>query len=214
MRHMLKIFGAAVAAIGLIYLIGKAAPDVFPRFDTWVGRIESFLNPSDAGNYQVKLSQIAIYEGGLFPSGPGSGASRNYLPSPFTDMIYAVIIEEYGAILGGIGLLLLYLIFLFRSIRMSLKSPRHFGGLMAMGLSFMIVVQALMNMAVAVNIFPTTGQPMPLVSFGGTSTILTCLSIGLILAVSRTVYNPDEVLRGEGNRIVNKKKKEEPYVAA
>jgi cell division protein FtsW len=118
-------------------------------------------------------------------------------------MIYAFIIEEYGSIVGGMGLILLYLILLFRSIRLALKSPKHFGGLMAIGLSLMLVSQALINMAVAVNLFPTTGQTLPLVSLGGTSTILTCVAIGLIQAVARTVYNPEKVTKGEGNRVVN-----------
>ncbi len=212
-RHLLKIIGAGVACLVFIYLIGKAAPGTIGRFDTWVNRIESFANPNDKGNYQIQLSQIAIYNGGVLPHGPGTGTSRNYLPHPYSDMIYAFIIEEYGAILGGFGLLLLYLILLFRTIRMSLKSPKHFGGLMALGLAFMLVIQALVNMGVAVNLFPTTGQPLPLVSMGGTSTIFTLLIIGLILAVSRTVYNPEELQKGESNR-VKKTAKGGEYVAA
>jgi len=116
-----------------------------------------------------------------------------YLPHPYSDMIYAFIIQEYGSILGGIGILLLYLIFLFRSVQVSFKCPRHFGSMLALGLSVMLVLQALINMAVAVNLFPTTGQPLPLVSMGGTSTLFTCLSVGMILSVSRSVYNPESV---------------------
>lgn len=204
-RHLAKIIGAGIAAIGLVYLIGKAQPDLVPRLDTWESRIKNFNDPESQGNYQVQLSQMAIYNGGLLPKGPGSGSSRNYLPHPYSDMIYAFIIEEYGSIIGGMGLLLLYLILLFRTIRFSLKTPKHFGGLLALGLSFMLVIQAMVNMAVAVNLFPTTGQTLPLVSLGGTSTILTCLAIGLILMVSRTVYNPEKVLKGEGNRVKSSK---------
>jgi cell division protein FtsW len=105
-------------------------------------------------------------------------------------MIYAFIIEEYGSVFGGIGLVLLYLILLFRTIRFSSKCPKSFGALAALGLSFMLVIQALINMGVAVSLFPTTGQPLPLVSMGGTSTLFTCLAIGIILSISRSALQP------------------------
>ncbi len=193
-KHLGKIAGMGVLAIGLIYLIGTAAPNSLPRLGTWKSRIDSFFSPdaNDAGNYQSDLAQAAIYNGGLFPSGPGTGSSRNYLPHPYSDMIYAFVIEEYGALFGGLGLLLLYLILLFRSIKMATRCPKHFGGLLALGLSLMLVCQAIINMGVAVKIFPTTGQPLPLVSMGGTSMIFTCLSIAMIISVSRSVYNEEE----------------------
>jgi cell division protein FtsW len=106
-------------------------------------------------------------------------------------MIYAFIIEEYGALLGGLGVLLLYLILLYRSIKIALRTPKHFGGLLALGLSFLLTSQAVINMAVAVRLFPTTGQPLPLLSMGGTSVVFTCLSIAMILSVSRSVFNPE-----------------------
>jgi cell division protein FtsW len=194
LKHLAKIVLLGIAGIVLIFFLGKASPDIFPRFGTWVSRIENFSNPDSDGNYQIQYAQMAIYNGGIFPHGPGTGSSRNYLPHPYSDMIYAFIIEEYGSILGGCGVVLLFMILLFRSMRASLRCPRYFGGLMGLGLAFLLSIQAIINMAVSVNLFPTTGQALPLVSMGGTSTIFTCISIGLILAVSRTVFNPEEAL--------------------
>jgi cell division protein FtsW len=195
-RHMLKIAGLGVAALFMLYGLGKAAPDLLPRFGTWAGRIERFAgignaSDGDALEYQIELAQVAINRGGILPQGPGTGTSRNFLPHPYSDMIYAFVIEEWGAIMGGLGLVLLYLILLYRTIRTATRCPRHFGGLLAMGLGFLLVLQAMINMAVAVRLFPTTGQPLPLVSYGGTSMVFTCLSIGMILAVSRSVAHPD-----------------------
>ncbi len=192
LRHMMKIVGAGVATLLLVLLIGKASPGMFTRLDTWISRVENFTDNEASGNYQIDLAQVAIYQGGLLPTGPGSGSSRNYLPHPYSDMIYAFIIEEYGAIFGGLGVLMLYMIFMYRSVRIANRCPKHFGGLVAMGLATLLTLQALINMAVAVNLIPTTGQPLPLVSMGGTSIIFTCISIGIILAVSRSVYNEEE----------------------
>jgi len=194
-RGMFSILGLLIAFGFTIYGVSKAAPNLIPRSETWVNRIEQFAgfhNTNDAQinnhseeDYQIDLAQVAINRGGLLPSGPGSGTSRNFLPHPYSDMIYAFVIEEWGAILGGVGLALLYFILLFRSIQAARKCDRPFGSYLAMGLSLLITVQALINMGVAVRLFPTTGQPLPLVSYGGTSLIFTCLSIGMILAVSR-----------------------------
>ncbi len=191
-RHLFQIAGLGVAGLVAVFLVGKAVPGSFPRLDTWIHRIENFTEPNAEGNYQSDLAQVAIYRGGVIPSGPGSGSSRNYLPHPYSDMIYAFIIEEYGAIFGGLGVLFLYLILLYRSIRTATRCPKHFGGLLALGISFLLVMQAIINMAVAVKLFPTTGQPLPLVSMGGTSIVFTCLAIGMILSVSRSVYNTEE----------------------
>ena len=204
-RHMLKIAGLGVAALFMLYGLGKAAPDLLPRFGTWAGRLERFAgvgnaSDGDALEYQIELAQVAINRGGILPQGPGTGTSRNFLPHPYSDMIYAFVIEEWGAIMGGLGLVLLYLILLYRTIRTATRCPRHFGGLLAMGLGFLLVLQAMINMAVAVRLFPTTGQPLPLVSYGGTSMVFTCLSIGMILAVSRSVAHPDQWENDRHNR--------------
>jgi cell division protein FtsW len=186
--------GGIVVALGLgLYGVGKSMPDLFPRFGTWTNRIEQHIGfttsgadrVASEGEYQIELAQVAIHNGGLFPSGPGTGTSRNFLPHPYSDMIYAFIIEEWGAIIGGMGLLLIYLILLYRTILAAKNCDRPFGSYLAMGLGMMITIQAFINMAVAVRLFPTTGQPLPLVSYGGTSILFTCLSIGMILAISR-----------------------------
>ena len=117
--------------------------------------------------------------------------SRNAMPVAYADMIYAFIIEEWGAILGGFGLILLYLILFSRAIRIGTRCPKHFGGLLSIGLGLMLTLQALVNMGVAVRLLPMTGQPLPLVSMGGTSIIFTCIAIGMILSVSRSLTDPD-----------------------
>ena len=199
-RHVFQIVGLAFMSLVGLYGVGKAAPEALPRFGTWASRIESFVGfaSGDASaeasqeDYQIELAQIAIHRGTLFPHGPASGTSRNFLPHPYSDMIYAFIIEEWGAILGGLGLILLYLALLFRASRTAIKCESAFGRNLVLGLGLMIVVQALVNMGVSVRLFPTTGQPLPLVSYGGTSLLLTSLSIGMMLAVSRVVMQGNE----------------------
>jgi cell division protein FtsW len=191
-RHLGKLAAAGLGALLLIIAIGEIAPKgTLPRYETWKNRIKNFSNGDSDGNYQVDIAKYAIYEGGLIPKGPGTGSSRNFLPHPYSDMIYPFIIEEYGSLIGGVGLVLLYLILLFRTIRFAGKCPRYFGSLAAIGLSLLLVIQAIINMGVAVSLFPTTGQPLPLVSMGGTSTVFTCLAIGIIIAASRTVFDPE-----------------------
>ena len=185
LKHMAVIVGAAVGMFALLLVLAKTTPGLLPRLDTWVGRIESFGVDDHDANYQVEHAKIAIASGGFLPNGPGSGTSRNFLPHPYSDMIYAFIIEEYGSILGGLGLLLLYLILLFRAVRIASTCAKPFGALAAIGLGLMLVMQAMINMAVAVNLVPVTGQPLPLVSMGGTSVWFTCLAIGIMLSVSR-----------------------------
>ena len=196
-RHMLTIAFASLGGILMLYGVGKAAPDALPRFGTWASRVESFAGfatghetaNASAEDYQIELAQVAIYKGGLFPSGPASGTSRNFLPHPYSDMIFAFIVEEWGAIMGGLGLVLLYLALLFRASRTAIKCDSPFGRNLILGLGLMITVQAIVNMGVSVRLFPTTGQPLPLVSYGGTSLLFTCLSIGMMLAVTRVVSN-------------------------
>jgi cell division protein FtsW len=208
-RHLLKVVGLAFAAVMVVFLLGKAAPNLI-RTSTWETRVVNFFSPADEagqfGNDQVVMAKYAIYDGKLLPQGPGSGSSRNFLPHPYSDMIFAFIIQEYGSIIGGIGLVLLYIILLFRSIKTSLRCKKHFAGLMVIGLSFMLVIQALTNMAVAVGLFPTTGQTLPMVSMGGTSILFASLAIGMILSVSRLVHNTEETGK--------KKNKNQEYAAA
>ncbi len=187
LKHMVMIVGAAVLLFSLLLVVAKSKPGLLPRLDTWITRIESFGTQDSDANYQVEHAKIAIATGGLLPNGPGSGASRNWLPHPYSDMIYAFIVEEYGSIIGGLGLLMLYLILLFRAVRIASRCEKLFGSLVAVGLSLMLVLQAMINMAVAVNLVPVTGQPLPLVSMGGTSVWFTCLAIGIVLSVSRSL---------------------------
>lgn len=188
-KHMALIAGIAVAAFGLLLLLAKADPELLPRLKTWESRISNHGGEDKDANYQVNNAKIAIVHGGLLPNGPGTGTSRNFMPHPESDMIYAFIIEEYGSIIGGLGLLLLYLILLFRAMRIANKCEKRFGQLAAIGLALGLVLQALVNMAVAVNLVPVTGQPLPLVSMGGTSMWFTCLALGIMVSVSRSVYD-------------------------
>ncbi len=160
------------------------------RIPTWISRIQHFVydtkNTDKEENYQVNQAKIAIAKGGILGAGPGNSTQRNFLPHPYSDFIYAIIIEEYG-LLGGAFIIFVYLVFLFRSIRIFRKCPYAFGAFLALGLSFTLVIQAFMNMAVNVNLFPVTGVTLPLVSMGGSSFLFTCLAIGIILSVARNV---------------------------
>ncbi|MEP6674439.1 MAG: FtsW/RodA/SpoVE family cell cycle protein [Ferruginibacter sp.] len=160
------------------------------RIPTWISRIQTFLYSSkDADNdksYQINQAKIAIATGGFFGVGPGNSQARNYLPQAYNDFIYPIILEEYG-FAGGLFMVFIYLLFLFRCIRLYKKCPFAFGAFLALALSFMLVIQAIANMGVGVNLFPNTGVTLPLVSMGGSSFLFTCLSIGIILSVARNV---------------------------
>src|SRR5690606_16979579 len=191
-RHMFSVGGVAVAVFGLLLLVSKANPELLPRLQTWQSRLMTHGGDDPDSNYQVNKAKIAIVHGRFLPNGPGSGTPRNFMPHPESDMIDAFIIEEYGSIIGGLGLLLLYLILLSRAMRIAHRCEKPFGALVAVGLALSLVLQALVNMAVGVNLLPVTGQPLPLVSMGGTSMWFTCLSLGIILSVSRSVYDQPE----------------------
>ena len=160
------------------------------RVSTWVSRVENFMyGGKDADNdnlYQVNQAKIAIAKGGIMGAGPGNSEQRNFLSQAYNDFIYAIIIEEYG-LMGGAFIIFVYLVFLYRSIRLFKRCPYAFGAFLALGLSFTLVIQAMANMAVNVNLFPVTGVTLPLVSMGGSSFLFTCLSIGIILSVARNV---------------------------
>lgn len=187
-----KTAGLGLAAVGGFIGLGALAPSVFPRFNTWSARLAGFVGgEGGSDSTQIDFALQAIHEGGLFPQGPGSGVSRNAMPVAYADMIYAFIIEEWGMILGGLGLVLLYLILFARAIRIGTRCQRPFGSLLAIGLGLMLTLQALVNMGVAVQLLPMTGQPLPLVSMGGTSILFTCVALGMILAVSRSLTEED-----------------------
>lgn len=184
-RYILVILGAGIAALALFVLIAKAFPEAMPnRVDTWMSRIENFANGEDTeADYQIEIAKVAIASGGIQGVGPGKSVQKNILPQSSSDFIFAIIIEEYGLI-GGLMLLFLYSWLLFRIIIVAQKSDTIFGKLVVLGVGIPIVFQALINMAVAVELFPVTGQTLPLISSGGTSIWMTCLALGIILSVS------------------------------
>jgi cell division protein FtsW len=178
----------------------KSSSAVFARVETWTGRVENFIyGGKEADNdemYQVNQAKIAIAEGGLLGVGPGNSTTRDYLPQAYNDFIFAIIMEEYGLI-GGLFIVFIYMVFLYRCIRIFKRCPFAFGAFLALGLSFTLVIQAIANMAVTVNLFPVTGVTLPLVSMGGSSFIFTCFAIGIILSVARNV----EQLEGKSEMI-------------
>lgn len=203
-KHLLLTLG--ITALPVALLVGAAMlrhrsggverpqrethSGLFVRVDTWISRVETFIyggkTAGEDNNYQTDQAKIAIARGGFFGLGPGNSQQRNFLPHPYSDFIYAIIIEEYG-LAGAVFIVLIYLVFLLRSIRIFRRCPFAFGAFLALGLSFTLVIQALANMAVNVNLFPVTGVTLPLVSMGGSSFLFTCLAIGIILSVARNV---------------------------
>ena len=184
-RYLAVIIGSGILVLVLFVLVAKAFPDVMPnRIDTWMSRIESFSNAEDTeADYQIEKAKIAIASGGVQGLGPGKSIQKNFLPQSSSDFIFAIIIEEYG-LLGGFTIMILYMWLLFRIVIAAQKSDTIFGKLLVLGVGLPIVFQALINMAVAVELFPVTGQTLPLISSGGTSIWMTCLAIGIILSVS------------------------------
>ena len=181
-----------VCLAGLILLTGVVL--LGPRRKTYISRIEAFVYPENVSpdkSFQSNQSKIALATGGIFGKGPGNSIQRNFLPHPYSDFIYALIIEEYGLI-GGIILAMLYLAFLYRCILIVTQSPKAFGALLAAGLSFSLTIQAFANMAVAVGLGPVTGVPLPLVSMGGTSILFTSVAFGIILSVSRDIEKKND----------------------
>ncbi|MDM1294526.1 FtsW/RodA/SpoVE family cell cycle protein [Sphingobacterium sp. N143] len=193
----------AIVSAGVV-LLGIIVVSIGPRRATYYSRVKTFLGVEkkedvsapvsfqDDKNYQANNAKIAIATGGLFGKGPGNSVQRNVLPHPYSDFIYAIIIEEYGAV-GGVILLFLYLALMYRCIRIVTMSPKAFGTFLAAGLGFSLTIQALANMAVAVGLGPVTGVPLPLVSMGGTSILFTSVALGIILSVSRNI----EELKGK-----------------
>ncbi len=202
-KHILATIGIAMIPVAILLTIAvkyydkqehktKDLPAIFAvgRVPTWIGRIQTFMYSSKEDNneklYQINQAKIAIANGGWFGVGPGNSSARNFLPHSYSDFIFAIILEEYG-LLGGAFIVFIYLLFLYRCIRLYRKCPFAFGAFLALALSFTLVIQAIANMGVNVNVFPNTGVTLPLVSTGGSSFLFTCLSIGIILSVARNV---------------------------
>ena len=202
-KHILLTIGIAMIPVVILLTIAvkyydkeehktKDLPAIFSvgRVPTWIGRIQTFMYSSKEDNneklYQINQAKIAIANGGWFGVGPGNSSARNFLPHSYSDFIFAIILEEYGLI-GGAFIVFIYLLFLYRCIRLYRKCPFAFGAFLALALSFTLVIQSIANMGVNVNVFPNTGVTLPLVSMGGSSFLFTCLSIGIILSVARNV---------------------------
>tara|TARA_B110000305_G_scaffold197288_1_gene222829 strand:- start:1213 stop:2256 length:1044 start_codon:yes stop_codon:yes gene_type:complete len=191
-KHLVSIIGTAFLGFAFLILINFTVPGFLPRVDTWEKRIMSFESGGKQENYQAEMAKRAVANGFLFGKGPGKGHVKNDLYSAQSDFIYASSIEEFGSIIGGIGLVILYMILFFRAIRIMNKVDSKFASFVVFGLSFMLIFQSFINMGVGVNLFPVTGQPLPLISMGGTSILFTCISLGIILNVSTTVYKDSE----------------------
>lgn len=203
---------ALVGLIGVITLIGISKAIGFGRGATWVSRIEDFTGKDKDGQkkeapFQVQQAKIAIANGGVIGRGPGNSQQRNFLPHPYSDFIYSIIIEEYGLV-GGAAIVFLYLLFLWRSILIFRRCPYAFGAFLAVGLSITLVFQAMLNMAVNVHLVPVTGLTLPMVSMGGSSIWFTSISIGIILSISRYVDEMEGDEKGKSKLIIETPKEE------
>ncbi|MDA9555058.1 FtsW/RodA/SpoVE family cell cycle protein [Pelobium sp.] len=182
MKQIAIVCVGGAALLAILVLFG-------PRRETYKSRIRAYFHPemqhSDK-TFQQDQAKIAIASGGIMGKGPGNSTQRNFLPHPYSDFIFAIIVEEYGMV-GGVAIVLLYLLLMYRIIKIVTQAPKAFGALLAAGLGFSLTIQALANMAVAVNLFPVTGVPLPLVSMGGTSILFTSVAFGIILSVSKDV---------------------------
>ena len=183
-KYILMLVLLAIIAFSILILLGHFFPDMV-RLATWIERIREFTTDSDGG-FQVQQSKVAIANGGFFGMGPGQSIQRNFLPSSYADFIYAILVEEYG-LLGGLFVISLYLGFFFRITRLVTKSTKAFGAMVVTGLGFSFVFQAFINIAVATHLVPVTGVTLPMISLGGTSIIMNCISLGIILSVSKFV---------------------------
>ncbi|MBO7286921.1 MAG: FtsW/RodA/SpoVE family cell cycle protein [Bacteroidales bacterium] len=205
MKYLLTFLAGALVIMSIYIIIVLNVAEDKGRTGVWVQRIESFTEKfkdveksdeelareADEEDFQSIQSKIAIAGGGIIGKGPGRSTQRNFLPHPYSDFIYAIIVEEYGLMVGAF-VILLYLILLYRAIRIMVTIPQSFGGFVAFGLAFMLVMQAMVNIGVAVGIFPVTGQPLPFISKGGTSILFTGCAFGIILSVSKEINKKDE----------------------
>jgi cell division protein FtsW len=193
-KYIGYIIGAGILSLTLFILIAKAFPDSMPnRVNTWGSRIENFSNSEGQESYQVEKAKIAIATGGTFGKGPGKSIQKNFLPQSSSDFIYAIIVEEYGLV-GAVLIVFVYFLLLFRIFVTVKKASTIFGTLLVIGVGLPIIFQAVINMAVATNLFPVTGQTLPLISSGGTSIWMTCFALGMILSVSSSKQETEETI--------------------
>jgi cell division protein FtsW len=187
LKYIGMIIGSGILFLTFFVLLSKAFPDAktFSRVQTWESRIVNFsTDKPDEDDYQIEKAKIAIASGKIYGLGPGKSVQKNFLPQSSSDFIYAIIVEEYGLI-GGFGVLILYLLLLFRFVVASHKANTIFGKLVVIGLGFPMIFQAMINMAVAVELLPVTGQTLPLISSGGSSIWMTCFALGIIISVTK-----------------------------
>lgn len=216
LKYIGLIIGSGVVVLTMFILVAKAFPDAFPnRVDTWMSRIDSFTSDKpNEDDYQIEKAKIAIASGGVYGLGPGKSVQKNFLPQSSSDFIYAIIVEEYG-LLGALTVMGMYLLLLFRFVVAAHKANSMFGKLVVIGLGFPIIFQALINMAVAVELLPVTGQTLPLISSGGSSVWMTCIAIGIILSVTKKEEEIAEELQEKQKReealqrLIDKQLKEE-----
>ena len=181
-KYLLTLAGSGIIIAAFAFLLVKIDPNIIPRFDTWVNRIENYKTNDPDANYQVMQAKIAIASNPIVGKLPGKSSQRAFLPSAHADFIYAIIIEEYGT-LFGFFIIFLYLALFFRALIIAKHCKTRFGALLTVGLMFSIVFQAMVNMGVAVNLLPVTGQPLPLLSSGGSSFVFTSMALGMIQSI-------------------------------
>jgi cell division protein FtsW len=183
-KYIVLLLFLGLVAFSFLVLIGQAFPEIV-RLETWIGRLREFVMEPEGG-YQVQQAKMAIANGEWFGMGPGNSIQRNFLPSPYSDFIYAILCEEYG-IVGGVLVVSLYVLLFFRVTRLVTKSPKAFGAMLAVGLTVLLVLQAFANIAVSVDLVPVTGLTLPLISMGGTSVLFTSIAFGIILSISKYI---------------------------
>ncbi|MFZ5553728.1 MAG: FtsW/RodA/SpoVE family cell cycle protein [Bacteroidota bacterium] len=205
-RYILLIIFGAIVMVAFVILLAKVFPGLLPRLDTWINRIFNFSAEDPRETWQINNALMAIKNGGFWGMGPGNGQLKHELPQAYADFVYASFIEEFGS-LGGGFLLLLFLILTYRVIRIASKCEKIFGSLAVLGLCLNLVFMAFVNMAVCTQLVPVTGQNIPIISMGGTSTWFTCIALGVILSVSRSIE--EEKIKEEKLKEQNRKKKEE-----
>jgi len=189
--YIAGLLGSGLVLVLVFFLIARSLPDS-GRAVTWEKRIESFFNGEEGDSFQSDLAKTAIANGGLFGKFAGHSTQKHSLPQAYSDFIFAIIIEEYGFLFGAVPLLFIYLTLLFRAGVIVKKCDRTFPAFLAIGLTIGLVLQAMVNMGVAVGLLPVTGQPLPWISRGGTSILFTALAFGIILGISRTLETPRE----------------------
>ncbi len=203
-KYILNILGMALVALTVFILLARAFPDTMKntRIETWNNRIENFFSGETDDNYQAEKAKIAIASGEIKGKGPGKSVQKNFLPQSSSDFIYAIIVEEFGLI-GAVIIILSYLFLMFRIFVIATKTKTVFGTLLTIGVGVPIVFQAFINIAVAVGLLPVTGQPLPLISTGGTSIWMTCFAIGIILSVSASEVNFAEMQKEKNEELEN-----------